>query len=290
VPSFDEAIKQLGFLTDRNIAAAVGQGFLLEQGTWDQSNLRHASYTLRLGGRVEVCRAANSHGTAKEFTLVQLSAAEPNFELRPGDTAMLHSLEHLRFPDSILGFTVARGLLFAEGLCPENTYVDPGFTGTIYTTVTNVTSRVVQLHYGMPLTRLFFFHLTEPVQSGYRAGSALGISQQLKSVRVTTISTPDQCVAAKSEELLESVKLIPIGGLHAAESFSRLLKRQREMEQRLLALAAVWPVLLVLANNSTWVKENLGTFVGNVAASIFAALLMLWAPKLLSRTNLGRDR
>jgi deoxycytidine triphosphate deaminase len=290
MPSFDETIKQLGFLTDRNITAALEEGFLLERGTWDASNLRHASYTLRLGGRVEVCRAANSHGTAKEFTLVQLNAAEPHFELRPGDTAMLYSLEHLRFPDSVLGFTVARGLLFAEGLCPENTYVDPGFTGIIYTTVTNVTSRVVQLQYGMPVARLFFFHLTEPVQNGYRAGSALGIAQQLKSVRVTTISTPDQCVAARSEELLETVKLIPIGGLHAAESFTRFSKRQRTMEQRLLALAVVWPVLLILANNNVWIKDNVGPFAGNVAASIFAALLMIWAPKLLSRTNIGGER
>jgi len=69
--SFAELIPQIGFLTDRQILIALDEGHLLERGTWEQSQLRHASYTLRLGDRVEIARAANSaHTKTKEFTIL----------------------------------------------------------------------------------------------------------------------------------------------------------------------------------------------------------------------------
>lgn len=288
--AFEAVVKQLGFLTDRQILAGLGEGYLLEKGSWDGSNLRHASYMLRLGNEIRICRAAgNAPSATKEFVVVHLTQATPRIEIHPGDTALLYSMEKLRFPDSVLGFTVARGLLFAEGLCPENTYVDPGFTGSIYTTITNVSSRVVELEYGMPVTRLFFFRLTESVQDGYRSGSALGIAQQLKSVRATAISS-DECRSATDTQLLDSVKLIPIAGQQAAESLSRMAERQKRAERRLVALAISWPALLVFANSNAWVLENIGPFFGNVSASIVAALLMLGAPRLTSWLHLGAGK
>ena len=215
-----------------------------------------------------------------------MTKATPKIEIHPGDTALLYSMETLRFPDSVLGFTVARGLFFAEGLCPENTYVDPGFTGPIYTTITNVSPRVVELEYGMPVTRLFFFRLTEPVQDGYRSGSALGIAQQLKSVRASAIST-DECHTATDTQLLDSIKLIPIAGQQAAESLARMSQRQVRTERRLVALAITWPALLVFANGNAWVLQTLGAFLANVSASIVAAILMLSAPKVIAWLHLG---
>ena len=288
---FEDVVKQVGFLTDRNILAALTSNCLLEKGSWRPENLRHASYTLRLGDRVHLCRASSgTTAQTKEFTVVQLTQAEPRVEIRPGETALLYSMEVLRFPDCVLGFTVARGLLFAEGLSPENTYVDPGFTGTIYTTITNVTSRVIQLEYGMDISRLFFFRLTEPVQDGYRTGSALGIAQQLKSVRATPNSTADECRQATDQDLLESVKLIPIGGQQAAESMSRLSERQLTAYRRLLVLATTWPPLLVFANSSDWMKENLGGFAANVAASLVATALLFVAPRVFSWVTRGRSK
>lgn len=287
--SFAELIPQTGFLTDRQILMGLGEGYLLEKGTWEQPQLRHASYTLRLGGRVEIARAANLAHPKREFTLVNLTQAEPRLEVRPGDTALLYSKEHLRLPDCVLGFTVARGLLFAEALSPENTYVDPGFTGPIYTTVTNVSNRVVHLDYGMPLTRLFFFRLGESVQDGYRTGAALGITQQLSSVRAVSLGSVEECRMAPDKELLDSIKLIPIGGIQAAEVFQRLNRRQLSTERRLLALAVVWPVLLIFANNNDWVKDNVGIILGNVLASVVAAVLVLLAPKLTAWFHSGQQ-
>lgn len=283
MPSFSEIVSQVGYLTDRQISECLEAGYLLDKGTWEKTQIRHASYTLRLGSRVELARAADSIGSkSRELRLISLTRAQPDIDLQPGDTALLYSMEYLRFPNDILGFTVARGLLFAEALCPENTYVDPGFSGPIYTTVTNVSNRVIQLSYGMSVARLFVFHLAEEVQDGYRAGSALGLTQQLTSVRAVPYGSAEELRTAKDANLLDSIRLIPIGGVHAAESFQRFKKRMLAAHRRLMSVAVVWPILLVFANNSAWVKENVGTFAGNVSASIVAAALMLVAPRAIA--------
>jgi deoxycytidine triphosphate deaminase len=122
-PHFENVVTSVGFLTDRNIQTALESGFLIEEGTWEVGQIRHASYMIRLGQRVELERDPAGSGE-REHKRIPLTRGGPPLELRPGDTALLYSLENL-----------ARGLLFAESLVPENTYVDPGFTGQIYTTV-----------------------------------------------------------------------------------------------------------------------------------------------------------
>jgi deoxycytidine triphosphate deaminase len=276
-----EAFQQLavpaGYLTDKQITKCLNSGHLLEKGTWDKTQIRHASYTLRLGSRIELARASDALGsTVREMRLVTLTKGKEYLDLQPGDTALLYSLELLRFPSSILGFTVARGLLFAEALCPENTYVDPGFTGPIYTTVTNVSNRVIQVHYEMPLARLFFYRLAEDVDDGYRAGSALGIAQQLTSVRAVPFGSAEELRKANDSQLRESVRLIPLGGVHAAELFQREHKRTLVSHQRLMAVALIWPSLLVAANYVDWIKQNVGGFLSNVIAGLVTAVLV-WA-------------
>jgi deoxycytidine triphosphate deaminase len=283
MPSFDEIVEEVGYLTDRQIQLALNEGHLLEEGSWDESCVRHASYTLRLGDRVEIARAnASATSDTKEFTVVRLTATEPRIEIRPGDTALLYSLERLQFPRNVLGFTVARGLLFAEALSPENTYVDPGFTGTLYTTITNVSTRVVHLDYRMTIARLFFFKLSEAVEDGYRTGSALGISQQLQSVRATTIGSPDEVRHATDKQLLDCVRLIPLGGVHAAEALQRIRLRQSVAQRRLWIAAISWPVLLVLANGNPWLRDNVGPFAGSVLAGLVTTVLTFLAPKVIA--------
>jgi deoxycytidine triphosphate deaminase len=276
---FEQLIASPGFLTDRQISAALNAGFLLDPETWIPKSVRHASYTLRLGEKIELARAASAATSeTKEFSVIRLSDGG-SISLNPGDTALLFSLEHVRLPTSVLGFTVARGVLFAEALCPENTYVDPGFSGPLYTTVTNVSNRIVHLQYGMPLARLFFFKLSEPAENGYRAGSALGIAQQLTSIKAVALSTPAACEQATTRDLLSIVGAMPMGGMQLAE----VLRRHGRRQAQLFTLAIGLPILLILANNSTWLRDNIGTFTANVAASLLATGLALLIPKALSK-------
>ena len=279
MPSFDELIPTQGFLNDRQIRAALGSQFLIEAGTAENAQVRHASYTLRLGDRVELNKAqGSSHSKHKVFEVVKLSTTSPTCDLEPGDTAMLYSMENLRFPPNVLGFTVARGLLFVESLTPENTYVDPGFAGTIYTTVTNVSGRVIRLTYGMSIARLFFYKLYEPAEHPYRTGAVMQISQQLETIPISEVGS-DECSEANRAQLISVVKKIPFGGILISELFDRDTKYL----VRLFAWSTVWPILLVLANTNEWMREHLGGFLSNVLAGIVSGLLLIAAPWIYRR-------
>jgi deoxycytidine triphosphate deaminase len=280
--SLAELIPQPGYLTDRQIHACLQAEYLFEQGTWSKDQVRHASYTLRLGSRVDLARASDSIGeTQKEIRLITLTRAQPHLDLRPGDTALLYSLEILRFPPFMLGFTVARGLLFVEALCPENTYVDPGFSGCIYTTVTNISNRVVQLSYEMSVARLYFFRLAEDVETPYRAGSALGITQQLTSMRAVPLGSERELQSAKDDELRESVRLVPIGGVHAAALFERMHSRALVAHQRIMVFALLWPAILLLVHNNEWVRSRGAELLADSAASVVTAALAWAAPYII---------
>src|SRR5262245_1647696 len=114
-PEFEDIVPGVGYLTDKNIQAALDADYLIEKGTWEPGQIRHASYMLRLGDRVQIERDPTGSGE-REQKLFTLKRGGPPLELRPGDTALLYSIENLRFPACVLGFTVARGLLFAECL------------------------------------------------------------------------------------------------------------------------------------------------------------------------------
>jgi deoxycytidine triphosphate deaminase len=281
MPSFDEVVMSVGFLNDKQIIAALAEEYLIERGTADLTQVRHASYTLRLGERAELCGALGaSHQKKRSFEVRNLDANQP-LELQPGDTALLYSMENLRLPPNVMGFTVARGLLFAEALTPENTYVDPGFSGTLYTTVTNVSGRVIRLNYQMPIVRLFFYKMSEPAARPYRSGPALKIAQQLETIPVSELGSDGLFAKAKKTELIDAIKRLPLAGAPISELFDRTDLNLL----RLYLWSFLWPILLLLANTNSWLRDHLGSFVGNVVASIVAAILVYLGPTIYRRIS-----
>jgi deoxycytidine triphosphate deaminase len=283
-PSFAELVHGYGFLTDRQITAALENRYLLDPGTTDDSCIRHASYTLRLGQRVEIAEAVRANSEHRRDFQVRDIAAGDTLDLNPGDTAKLYSIEILDLPNEVLAFTVARGLLYIESLVPENTYVDPGFHGSLYTTVTNLSNRVVTLSYGDPIARLFFYKLSEPVEERFQAGAARGLKQRLPSRRATVNGTPEECKNPSFRQLLEDTKLLPLAG----NQVSTMLVRQNRYLALVGIAAVIWPILLLVANSSKFLKDNVGSIVTNlVASAIFAVIIACtsWIWSKFSGTN-----
>ena len=49
--AFETVVKQLGFLTDRQILAGLEEGYLLEKGSWDQSSFTSCELHASIGER-----------------------------------------------------------------------------------------------------------------------------------------------------------------------------------------------------------------------------------------------
>jgi deoxycytidine triphosphate deaminase len=272
-PSFESVVTTTGFLTDAQIRAALEADHLIEPRTWNAEQIRHASYTVRLGHRVEIERSTDGASTARQRISLNLTRGQ-ELELRPGDTALLYSMENVRLPPSVLGFTVARGLLVVETLVPENTYVDPGFSGQIYTTVTNLSGRILKIPYGAPIARLFLFKLAEPVAHPYESGPSKGIAQHLDSEPASPFGTLVAAQKATSAQLLADV-----AKERGGPRISELLRRQRVLSITAIALAVVSPLFLQWGLTSEWGKQ-VGPFMLSVLSNLVAAPLVYYAARL----------
>jgi deoxycytidine triphosphate deaminase len=265
-----------GFLSDREIRAALGDGSLLERQTWDADAIRPASYAIRLGENVHVRMPGQP-----DFTVIVIGDHRSTLTLQPGATAKLYSLERLQLPNDVLAFTVARGLLFAQPLVPENTYVDPGFSGPIYTVVTNITGQAVDLEYKMPIARLFFYRLDDEVEVPYVRAAAAGIREHLDEHDVIDPPTPGEASQATFKKLVSASAAAPIPGnfIHA-ELFSRL---RRRLDWLVIAVVA-WPPTFMLIYESHRVRQALG---GRLITGIFSAIViyvLIWGgPRALDR-------
>jgi len=241
---FNEVVTGTGFLTDSEIKAAIEAGFLIVGGSSSSDRIRHASYELRLG-EAHVAPVAPAKGEEFEFTIRRLADKTP-LRLFPGEIALLYSLEVVGLPPNVLGFTVARGLLFAEGLTPENTYVDPGFTNKLYTTVVNRSNRIITLQFGMPIARLFFFKLSKAVERPYTPGHMREIGQQVASEISWAVSTADEAKRKSSEELTGAVRVLTMAGNQVIELLEReQQERKRQIQQTRLWLIAVAAYVVV---------------------------------------------
>jgi deoxycytidine triphosphate deaminase len=277
-PFEDLGIPQ-GFLTDAHLTLALDNQSLIVPGSWDAKCIRHASYTLRLGTKVEIASASRANlEEGRDFFVRDLHGGD-HFDLMPGDTAKLYSTEMLRIPDCVMGLTVARGLMFFEALIPENTYVDPGFNGPLYTTVTNLSHRIVRLHHNDPIARLFLYRLSEPVHQSYQQGAAKGLSQRLESFRATKFGTQAECSKASTKDLTNELARLPGGGAQLAE----LSRRQSVRWIGLFGFAACWPLLLLVVNLNAWIGDKANFAVRNLGAIVLSAAISYAAPRVWSR-------
>ncbi len=282
-PAFDQLVTESGYLTDEDIEVAINAGYLIVGGTSNPERVRHASYELRLG-EAHVAPLAPSKGHQFEFTIRRLSSEAP-LRISPGEIALLYSIEVVSLPRNVLGFTVARGLLFAEGLSPENTYIDPGFTKTVYTTVVNRSNRIITLSFGMPIARLFFFKLAKPVKTPYSPGQTRQISQQIASEISSAVATPDEARAKPSEELIEVVRVLPLAGNQIVELVHRERSARRAELRRtrvwLVALAAyvlVSPIVAHTIEAFPGLKSTLELFGETLAAHLLSLIIVSVVP------------
>lgn len=261
----------LGLLNDRHICELLDKGLLFRGSTWSRDHVRHASYTLRLGNEI---RHRASDGT---IVLTHLEA-NGKFDVVPGQTVMLFSAEEFQLPADIAAFTVARGIFHVEGFTAENTYVDPGFGGAVYTTITNMSTRTITIARDMPIARVFFHRLCCPVENPYVRGDQIGIAQQLDAIPVSAPPTSDDARALSIAELLRAAAPDSI-----TQTYVREIVRRLKGVIMLFALTSLaWPVALLIVNTD-WATERLPGLASNIIAGFITAGILYFGGKHIAK-------
>jgi deoxycytidine triphosphate deaminase len=151
---------QSGLLNDKQITAAIENGFLFSEESCDVAKVKYATYEIRVS---KDYHTVTYRGGKPTFTAEQAEKDEIVI-IEPGQTIKVLAKEVFRIPSDIYAKINTVGQIFSAGLAAENTYADPGYVGQIYITLSNISSRRLSIKVGDPLARVEFHKLESPVE------------------------------------------------------------------------------------------------------------------------------
>jgi deoxycytidine triphosphate deaminase len=145
-------------LTDQEIREAVHRGYLIEE-HFNIDSAKHSSYEVHFSANAQILEYAGDRTTHRPHAPINRMIVIPE-----GATVIVYSQELFRIPRNVLCHVTVLGQLFTCGLSAGSTYIDPGYSGQLYISMTNVSPMTLQLPVGSPLARVEFFRLGSPAR------------------------------------------------------------------------------------------------------------------------------
>lgn len=138
-------------LVDKDIKRYVEQKQLILSG-YTEENLNGVSYDLTID------------------TVLDMAGAEHcEYELKPGETVFIKTLEKLHIPTSILGRIAEKNSRMRQGLKVDGPHYQPGHVTYAFLRVQNISSQIIVLQNHMRIAQIMFEQLTEEPETPYSA-------------------------------------------------------------------------------------------------------------------------
>lgn len=161
-----------------------------------EGNIKNASYELLLGDEIY---------SNNDSTKTILSDSNPQFELKPGQFALLITKEKISIPPKYIGFISLKFGFKKKGLVNiSGFHVDPGFTGRLKFSVYNAGSKSIILQKDKPYFVLWLSQLTSELANEERYGKG-DIHQNQHEINPDDIMNIHGEVASPNE-LLKKIK------------------------------------------------------------------------------------
>lgn len=144
-----------GVVTKDHLVPMMQAGALLSN--TDRANIRSASYDLRIGKEILF-----------RGKVIELSDAQPRFEIPAYSYAVVSALEHASLPPFVVGRFDLKVSLFFEGVILSNgPQVDPGYKGALFCMLYNGSGEPKLLTFGKHFATIDFT-TTTGITEGYR--------------------------------------------------------------------------------------------------------------------------
>jgi dCTP deaminase len=144
-------------LTDREIRLEVQHGNLISEG-FVEANLHGCTYEFTVG------EIAYRYDYEEKNSRQERAQSHSLF---PFESVAIVTAEKVQVDKQHFLFLYSKGSLFSLGLVPVCTGADPGFSGHLGITITNLSARPVVLPVGTRLVKGVFFRLSEEVEKHY---------------------------------------------------------------------------------------------------------------------------
>jgi len=138
--------------------------------TFHPENVKHCAYELSIG---DGFYSTNLSGKRNLYKNEQ-------FEIQPGQFAMLETKEIINIPNTALGLiSIKAGIKFRGLINVSGFHVDPGYKGKLVFSVYNAGAQIITLEEGKPIFLLWFAELTEQTKDIYTGNSNQGITSDM---------------------------------------------------------------------------------------------------------------
>lgn len=250
----------LGTLSDFEIRDLCQVNKLITKNFSDES-IKQACYELRASNRYyEIDR----NGVAKPVDLQD----KEYILIKPNQSVVIISLEHLILPNNILGRVLSKGKLFSLGLLPVNTYADPGFDGELGIVMFNSSQNYLKIYPGEAIAKIEFCRLSHSVERPYHGQHGHGTGVWV---------VPTQMILTKQEVLSDS----RIGSIYdelrqlQGSEIADAVKNLELINRQLIISSCIFFVLCaILISSIIYVQESfsLAILVG-VAVGVLSNLV-----------------
>ncbi|WP_298508112.1 deoxycytidine triphosphate deaminase [uncultured Kordia sp.] len=140
----------MSFLANKELEKLLKK--CISDNEFTENRLQNASYELTLGDEVY---------TNSDSSKTILCAKKPQFEVKPGQFAILMTKEEIEIPSKYIGFISLKfGFKFRGLVNVSGFHVDPGFKGKLKFSVYNAGSNSIILDRGQPYFVLWISELT----------------------------------------------------------------------------------------------------------------------------------
>lgn len=136
-------------LVDKDIKRYVEQQQLILSG-YTEDNLNGVSYDLTVDTVLDI--------TGEEHR---------EYELKPGETVFIKTVEKLRIPKCILGRIAEKNSRMRQGLKVDGPHYQPGHITYAFLRVQNISSQIIVLQNRMRIAQIIFEQLTEVPETPY---------------------------------------------------------------------------------------------------------------------------
>lgn len=144
-----------GVVTKEHLVPLMKAGALLDEA--DPASIRPASYDLRVGREILF-----------QGKVIELTEAEPRFELPPYSYAIVSAMEHANLPPFLIGRFDLKVSFFFEGIILSNgPQIDPGYKGALFCMLYNGSGQAKLLSLGKQFATIDFT-MTTGMTEGYR--------------------------------------------------------------------------------------------------------------------------
>lgn len=193
----------MSLLTDTDIERAQKRQEIIIK-PFDPKSLTPVGYDIRVG------KWATSLKTGR--ILLDNTITSTSFTIQPHESVLILSEESIHVSRRIGGTFHTMVPLVARGFSSISTTLDPGWTGKLFITVTNMTDRDIHINKGDRLTTLIFYRATHQAK---QTGSELTARKKLQDIIVDLAKE-----AGLSEDLSQ-----------ALEKADATLEAEKEAEQ-----------------------------------------------------------